>query len=580
MSSPGRFFDYSAPRGPFSDRSPPPQLTAGQTPFCVWTIYGHGELLWSPTPETRSTSANINAGWGHDMPELGPFSRINYTVSKVVGPESHAPGLATSSHDAPTTTNFALHIPKMTEVVTDNVKSGALNSTTLDILGDAVMKGIKQVDTAFGIIYANEKTSVPETTSDADFYQTFKIDKDNFWKADIRKIYMKPNFGEWLRASGRPTRAVIDGPHPFPIYGFFIIYAQGGSLPQSCTLYGAQDSLYKRRVEVNEIYFPTFDEEKVKKYNLISVENRVAVERKMGYILGFLDINGNPITGMDSAWNEYRHNTYGVIQLLRRVIKTEEITHVEAARIIQALGYNDMLGMDSACNCPGDRVVPQPPAAILDSQDKTVLLPIAQPILAMLTEDKLIELEQLRKTQEDVLKLVRTVLTAADEAAAEAARAAKAAEDNETKEVINAFLRAAEIKARDAGKGLTNAVNLIKGPAFIINDPLLVRTIGEAKEAAQKAKEARDKAKAKAKEAAQTATEASARSRSNSPPPPPPPPQPGGGSAKKYSRKRARSRTQKQKRYISRKNKQMKKYAKRHTMRNRRRNTSNKYSSL
>ncbi len=573
------FFDYSDPQGPFSD--PSPQVITSQTPFCVWTIYGHGELLWSSLPDRRSTSGNINAGWGHDMPKLGPFSRINYTVSKVVGPESHAPGLATSSHDAPTTTNFALHIPKMTEVVTDKVTRGTLDSTTLHILGDAVMMGIKDVDTAFNIIYDKEKTSVPETASDADFYQTFKIAQDNFWKADIRKIYMKPNFGEWLRASGRPTRAVIDGPHPFPIYGFFIIYAQGGSLPQSCTLYGAQKSLYKTPVIVKGIKFPTFNEEKVKEYNLISVENRVAVERKMGYILGFLDINGNPITGMDSAWDEYRHNTDGVIQLLRRVIKTEEITHVEAARIIQALGYNDMLGMDSACNCPGDRVVTQQPAAILDSQDKTVLPPIAQPILAMLTEDKLNELEQLRKTQEDVLNIVRTVRTAADDAAAEAARAAKAAEDNKTKEVIDAFLRAAEIKAGDARRRLTKAVYLIKKTA-LENDPLLVGPIAEAKAAVEKAKnahdeakEARDKAKAAADEATKKATVASARSRSNSPPPPP-----GGGSAKKYSRKRARSRTQKQKRYISRKNKQIKKYAKRYTMRNRRRNTTNKYSSL
>lgn len=588
MSSHGRFFDYSAPRGPFSDPSPQPQVKTGQTPFCVWTIYGHGELLWSSLPDRRSTSGNINAGWEHNMPELGPFSSINYTVSKVVGPESHAPGLATSSHDAPTTTNFALHIPKMTEVVTDKVTHGTLDSTTLHILGAAVMEGIKQVDTAFGIIYAKEKTSVPDTASDADFYQTFKIAQDNFWKADIRKIYMKPNFGEWLRPSGRPTRAVSDGPHPFPIYGFFIIYAQGGSLPQSCTLYGARDSLYKTPVEVKGIKFPTFDEEKVKEYNLISVENRVAVELKMGYILGFLDINGNPKPRMDpNKWKEYRHNTYGVIQLLRRVIKTEEITHVEAARIIQALGYNDMLGMDSACNCPGDRVVTQQPAEVLDSQEKTVLPPISHPILATLTEDKLIELEKLREIQEKVLKIVRTVLTAADDAKAEAARAAEAAENNETEKVIDAYLNTNK-NAGDARRRLFEAVNLIKGPAFIIKDPLLVTTIAaaeaardEANEAAQKAKEARDKAKkardkakAAADEATKKATEAE-RSRSNSPPLPP-----GGGSAKKYSRKRARSRTQKQKRYISRKNKQIKKYAKRYTMRNRRRNTTNKYSSL
>jgi hypothetical protein len=582
-------FDYSTPRGPFSDPSPPEIV--GQNPFCVWTIYGHGELLWSTQQtDTRSTYAKINEGWGYDMPNLGLFNRINYTVSKVVGPGSHAPGLAISSDDAPTTTNFALHIPKMTEVVINEsikVNSGALNSTTLDSLGAAVMQGIKDVDIAFDIDYAKEKTSEPQTASDADFYQTFKIDKNNFWRAAIRKIYMKPNFGEWLRPSGRLTRTVADGPHPFPIYGFFIIYAQGGSLPQSCTLFGAQALLNKTPVEVKGRKFPTFDEEEVKKYNLISVENRVAVEQKMGYRLGFLDINGILNTGMDPArWDDYRHNTNGVIQLLRRVIRTQEITHVEAARIIQSLGYNYMLGMDSACNCPGDRVVTQPPAVILDSLDNTVLPPIDHPILATLTVDELIELEKLRETQEKVLKIVRTVLIAADDAKAEAARAAEAAENNETEEVTEACLRAT-IKAGDAEKRLSVAFKLIKGTAFG-NDPLLVRTIDAAKAAVEKAKEARKQAKEAAREATRKATDAAKkakeaqlnpsygeRSRSNSPLPPP-----GGGSAKKYSRKRARSRTQKQKRYISRKNKQIKKYAKRHTMRNRRQNTSNKYSSL
>ena len=594
MSSAG-LFDYSTPRGPFSDPSPP--VITDQRPFCVWTIYGHGELLWSLPVDTRSDHAEINKGWDHDMPELGSFEGINYTVSKVVGPRSHAPGLAISSDDAPTTTNFALHIPKMTAVVTDEFNSGRLHSATLDSLGAAVMNGIRDVDMAFNINYPTEPTSDPLTASETDFYQTFKIDKINFWQAAIRKIYMKPNFGEWLRGSGsgQLTRTVADGPRPFPIYGFFIIYARGGSLPQSCTLFGAQDSLNKTPVEVEGLKFPTFDEEKVKKYNLISVENRVAVEQKMGNILGFLDINGNPNTGVDPAtWNDYRHNTDGVIQFLRRVIRTEEITHVEAARIIQALGYNYMLGMDSACNCPGDRVVPQPPQ-VLDSQERSVLAPIKHQVLAALTEDELIDLEKLRETQEKVLKIVRTVLTAADAAKAEAALAAEAAEGNEPEKVTAAYLRAIA-NARKAGNGLTAALKLIGRPTFQKN-PLLVKSIEEAKAADKEAKAAVVQAKAadvqakaadvqakaavvQAKAADVQAKVASdARSRSNSPPLVSNVP-PGGGSAKKYSRKRARSRTQKQKRYISRKNKQIKKYAKRHTMRNTRRNTSNKYSSL
>ena len=332
------------------------------------------------------------------------------------------------------------------------------------------------------------------------------------------------------------------------------------------------------------------------------MENRVAVEQKMGYTLGFLDINGDPISGREIEWDAYRHNTYGVIQLLRRVIRTEEITHVEAARIIQALGYNYMLGMDSACNCPGDKVLTQPPPPrVIDSQDPSLLRPIPHSVLAVLNETELNELEELRDTQEKVIQIVRTVLEAADKAEAEAARAARATEVAEA--AAAAAAAAAQYKKANT---LQKALKPIKSPAFKFgNDRLLVKTINEATEAVEKAKKAAKKATDAAREATDAAREAArganvavekatdaareatdaareaARkrdrqhiSRSNTPPPP------GGGSAKKYSRKRARSRTQKQKRYISRKNKQMKKYAKRHTMRNRRRNTSNKYSSL
>ena len=584
-----RLFDDSTPQAPFSAISP--TVIAGQIPFCVWTIYGHGELLWEPH-NTRLKSEEMNKGWIHNMPGLGPFNDIDYTISKVVGPKSHAPGLAISSDDEPTTTNFALHIPKMTEVVTNY---GSLDSTTLVSLGAAVMNGIEEVDKAFDIDYPKESTSLPPTASPADFYNTFKITKDDFWKAAIRKIYMKPNFGEWLRpsGSGQLTRTVADGPRPFPIYGFFIIYARGGSLPESCTLFGAQGSLLKdTTVKVEGHEFPTFYEERVKKYNLISVENRVAVEQKMGYTLRFLDINGNPISGREIEWDTYRHNTDGVIQLLRRVIRSEEITHVEAARIIQALGYNYMLGMDSACNCPGDKVLTQPPPApVLDSLDPSLLAPIPHSVLAALNETELNELEELRATQEKVIKIVRTVLEAADKAEAEAARAARATEVAEA--AAAAAAAAAQYKKANT---LQTALKPIKSPAFKFgNDRLLVKTINEATEAVEKAKKAAreatdaareaarganvavEKATDEAREAARKAKAAAfgARSHPYSPPPPP-----GGGSAKKYSRKRARSRTQKQKRYISRKNKQMKKYAKRHTMRNRRRNTSNKYSSL
>ena len=599
---------FATPSGVFSNRSP--TQVVGQIPFCVWTIYGHGEQVWPESATTRGMVDEINKGWNKEMPGLGPFDSINCIVSKVVDPKSHAPGLSTFPDEMPTTTNFALHIPIMTKVVTENQRHRTLNRNTLDILGQAVMAGIREVDQAFGINYTTEDTSTPSLVLHDSFYVTFKIDATNFWKADIRKIYMKPNFGEWLRPSGQPTRRVVDGPHPFPIYGFFIIYAEGGSLPQECTLFGAQQALLKEYVSIESHEFPTFNEEEVKRYNLISVENRVAVEQKMGYVLGFLDIDGVVNPDMVAAdWLRYRRDTDGVIQLLRRVIKSQEITHVEAARIIQALSYNYMLGMDSACNCPGDKVLTE--TDVLNSQDLTLLGPVRPEVLAVLDDDEFTELCELRNTQEGVLKLARTVLNAAEAAKAAAARAEGTGREEVTLAEVNQASADADASATEAERVLLEAETQI-GTTTFRNNPLLVKTVGEAKAAATAARtDAKNAARVAVAAARRAATAASTgaatavsltrpRTPSNSPPPPSSRPQQqqtpssgvsggvtppslrggGGGSAKKHSRKRARSRTQKQKRYISRNNKQIKKYAKRHTMRNRRRNTRYKYSSL
>jgi len=248
---------YATSRGVFSNRLPP--VVVGRPSVCVCTIYGHGELEWADSVTTREMEAEINEGWNKVMPGLGPFSGINCTVSKVVGPQSHAPGLSTYRADTPTTTNFALHIPMMTQVVTAN--QSTISYDTLGVLGQAVMTSIHTVDNAFGIDYPTEETSLRQVAEPRDFYVTSTINKQNFWEVDIRKTYMKPNFSEWLRSSGQLRRRVVDGPIPFPIYGFYVIYAEGGSLPQECTLFGAQHELLKKPVRVGVHDFPTFDTE-------------------------------------------------------------------------------------------------------------------------------------------------------------------------------------------------------------------------------------------------------------------------------------------------------------------------------
>ena len=114
-----RLFDakYATPRGVFSN---PKLLDYSLPSVCVWAIYGHGEMVWPESVMTQMMEENINEGWNKVMPGLGPFSKINCTISKVVGPKSHAPGLSTYRDDTPTTTNFDLHIPMMTQVVTAN----------------------------------------------------------------------------------------------------------------------------------------------------------------------------------------------------------------------------------------------------------------------------------------------------------------------------------------------------------------------------------------------------------------------------------------------------------------------------
>jgi hypothetical protein len=326
-----------------------------------------------------------------------------------------------------------------------------------------------------------------------------------------------------------------------------------------------------------------------------------------------------------SRWNDYRHDLNGPIQILRRAIFHEQITHIEIAILLTSLKYDELILFDEACNCPEG--LPEE-LKVIDSQEADFEEePIPHDLVRVLTDDQWEQFDDLRivrintRTQTMAAEAAESKAKAAEvEAVAAAAEAAAAADIRDAEGVKAAATKAeaafnqAETANREAEKAAQDAKTVSVRNA---NDPVVVNLIKRAENAARNAAISKRNA-----EQSKDSAELLQQQQQQQQPPPPQIDRPAaalashifrirmtqqkkqqppttsssgigktpkasngrGGRAwsatKKHSRKRARSRTRKQKRYISRNNKQIKKYAKRHTMRNRRRNTRYKYSSL
>jgi hypothetical protein len=369
---------------------------------------------------------------------------VNLTVARVVDPSILVPGLSLpglspeGKRDVPT--NFTLHLPNITNKIgefmsTPRSASAASASAsasasaasaasaapaapaTIDeklmSLAREIMNLMREIDEASGIVYPKQETSNPGgiTTTEGHFYNVYKIDRSNFLDALRRLLYIRPNIGEAVRpVSGLPKRASSDGSHSFSYYGIFIFTADGGLLPQSCTLLNSLISKDNVELVVKSKKY-TFQKyknpEDVSRYNLADFENRLPIEIRIGVNMGYLEPDGSLSAGDAAAverWQEFKHDPKGPIQTLRRAITDKLISHVGAALILSSLGYSNLLLVDTACNSIDVTQPPNPP--VVDSQVELLVQPIPNDRLLftgrpdIVIFDEAIELEQQRALEQ------------------------------------------------------------------------------------------------------------------------------------------------------------------------------------
>jgi hypothetical protein len=373
--------------------------------ICTFTICAHGSIALTEHTETRGMASMDEDSFDTSVfSQEGVTSRfhpVNLTVARVVDPSILVPGLSLpglspeGKRNVPT--NFTLHLPNITNKIREFMSSqwsaasaaSASASTAsapasaidekLMRLAEEIMNLMRVIDEASGIVYRKQETSNPGglTTTEDHFYNVYKIDRINFLDALRRLLYIRPNIGEAVRpVSGLPKRQSSDGSHPFSYYGIFIFTADGGLLPQSCTLVNSLIS--KDNVELVVKSKPyTFQKynnpEDVSKYNLADFENRLPIEIRIGVNMGYLEPDGSLSAVDDDAverWQEFKHDPKGPIQTLRRAIINKLISHVGAALILSSLGYRNLLLVDTACNSIDVTQPPDPP--VLDSQELLV----------------------------------------------------------------------------------------------------------------------------------------------------------------------------------------------------------------
>ena len=596
-----------------------------------------------PPPRRRKIVASVEAHGGKREPAIRNRSFVmddadirkaklagkTVFVGKVIPFDSFIPGLATvEAEDLSPASNFTLRVPLISQITTQAVATDhALND--LNSLGKEVMRQVKELDIEGGLDYVKEETSRQEPSlRNEDFYKVVELSERNFNDLDARVLHPIENIGEGLRPSGQPTRQSADGHHAFTYYGIFIYAVIDGGLPVECTLIANDRHLRTQRqatVGAKRKKYPIYNPKNdLQDYNLIAFKNRKDVEERIGVCNGFLHFNevtGDTAVIEANRWDDYRHDINGPIQILRRAIYDEQITHIESAILLTSLNYDELILFDEACNCPED--LPEK-LEVIDSQHAAFKeAPFPHELIRVLKDEQWDSFDDLRILRINTRK--HTMAAEAAESKAAAAEAVAAAAEAEAdaaahirdaegvKDAANkaeAAFTQADTANREAAVAAQEAKTVSMPNA---KDPVVVKLIQRADNAAGNA--------ATSKRNAEQSRDNTANLLQQPPPPPPqidrsadaiarhiariqgtqkPPqnsPSPsgivkpkgpkgpnggggGGGSAKKHSRKRARSRTQKQKRYISRNNKQIKKYAKRHTMRNRRRNTRYKYSSL
>ena len=595
-----------------------------------------------PPPRRRKIVASVEAHGGKREPAIRNRSFVmegahirkaklygkTVFVGKVIPFDSFIPGLATvEAEDLSPASNFTLRIPLISQITTQAVATDP-DLNDLISLGKEVMRQVKELDIEGGLDYVKEETSRPEPSlRREDFYKVVELSEGNFNDLDARVLHPIENIGEGLRPSGLPTRQSADGHHAFTYYGIFIYAVIDGGLPVTCTLIANDHHLRAQRqatVGAKRREYPIYKPENdLQDYNIIAFKNRKDVEERIGVCNGFLHFNEitmeTTVIGPANLWHDYRHDINGPIQILRRAIYDEQITHIESAILLTSLNYDELILFDEACNCPED--LPEK-LEVIDSQHAAFEeAPFPHELVRVFKDDQWDLFDDLRilrintrkhtmaaEAAESKAAAAEAVAAAAEAVAAAAAHIRDAEGVKDAANKAEAAFTQADTANREAAVAAQEAKTVSTPNA---KDPVVVKLIQRADNAAgnaatskRNAEQSRDNTAnllqqqppqidrpADALERHINRIRGTQKNPQNSSSGIVKPKGPngakgpnggggGGGSAKKHSRKRARLRTQKQKRYISRNNKQIKKYAKRHTMRNKRRNTRYKYSSL
>lgn len=343
---------------------------------------------------------------------IGSQCAIKFFIGKVIPDGSFIPGLSTvRAEDGSPVSNFGLRVPLIATILHELGKAGNWGvRANLHDVGVTAMADIKTLDGRMGLTYPTEPTSLGDVLPIdlADFYAVIDIilgadvspaDNEEFrsWFKMLcsRVLHPVPNIGELLEEDS-VRRAEYVKRNPFPFYGMFIyaIYG-GGLLPDNCALMfndmgdGRVFSGDKARIAGGSEYNMYPDSETLENYNILSFSNRKDVEKIIGICNGFLEFDGEAVVGKEFAWQEYKHNQFGPIQILRRAVVYQKFTHAESLLLGTSMGMGELLLFDEACNCLEEESNIVDDSVVLDSQQTADLdvPPIPNTLLRILNDD-------------------------------------------------------------------------------------------------------------------------------------------------------------------------------------------------
>lgn len=402
----------------------------------LFSVEAHGGMRLSEGVSTRDSEPPVGCEelrqilLGFQAEFIGRFGMpIEFFMGKVVPNNLYIPGLGTiAEEDNSPVSNFGIRVPLLAKIIRNFKTANPDWGSQLHELAKIIMEEVRTLDEHAGLKYSDESTSMKKWLPidlAKGFYGIDKMNLDNikaFRELCIRVLHPIPNEGEGLTETGRLKRDRL----AFIYYGVFIIACNNGGLEPKCTLSDNHNSLSASDVEVGlgKVTYPRYQERQtLQEFNLIAFKNRRDVETRIGICNGFLNLDGTVITGKNVAWNAYKHELYGPIQILRRAIFKEQITHAELIVLVASLGNNKVLLIDSACNCIEDaRNTPESlfdtPSGILDVE------PITHEQIRDCNSDRFDELVKER----DACREANKVLIQAREAKAEAEMAAMNAE--------------------------------------------------------------------------------------------------------------------------------------------------------